>query len=543
MAVWSKWTLHPDLQKTLDEGGDLEDYLAGRKPCCSYSRISRDKQKEMGVARQHENCDQFAEKHDCVIVYRYTDNDITAADPDIERPAFLRLVRDLRARRTADGIPIQGLFAVEEERVVRLPEDYLKLHRALTVDKEGVYGITDTKTVLDVHSDAEIIRGLLISAMGEKEVTKTKRRVTRNARDQAYEGNATGRRRFGWKGPDLTAGRPTNTELEPAEAKVLREAIDLALAGKKWSTIVNHLHDSGLSTVRGTQWSTTPVQYMLTNPALCGYRMLHGELMRDRKTNEPVIGKWQTLCTPEEWHRLIARCDTWFRLDGGETAYTRYREKVKTEGKKNYAEIAETTRRFLLTNILRCGYVDDDGNLCGAKMKGNGPTGTNKQDRYRCGDPRCNKVGRRADYVDKAIETIVIKVLERDYAAVTPEERQWYGEDTLRTLMEKRQEIKDNYKSGRLGMAEYLEFKDDNDAQINESERDKAEFYAEQSAKNFLAGFSQAKWDGFDMRQKRIAVSTVLQGVIVKPIPKGRARSGPFDPTLLVPIYRTQSAA
>ncbi|MEN8655802.1 recombinase family protein [Streptomyces sp. 21So2-11] len=537
MKPSSKWQIHPDLQQALDEGRTFEEWLDGRKPCCSYARITRDKRNEIGVSRQHRNTDEFAAQHGCAILYRYTDNHITAADPDIERPAFLRLVRDLRARQVEEGYPLHGIFVVEEERVVRLPEDYLRLHRALTVDKCGLYGVTDTKTVLDVHSDAEMIRGLLTSAMGEREVIKVKRRVKRNVRDQALEGKPTGPRRFGWKGPDTKTGRLVNEKLEPQEAKVLREAVELALVGKAWASIVKHLDASGYLTNRGNKWAVTPVQYMLTNPALCGYRMINGELVTDPKTSDPVVGKWEIVCTPEEWFKLIARCGVWFNLDG-DTATSRFRDKVKREGKKDYREIAEATRRFFLTNIARCGYVDEKGTMCLAKMKGMGPSGTNKQDRYRCGEPRCNKVSRRADYTDKAIRIVVIKVLEEQFSALQPDERTWYGEETLKSLLAKRQEIKDNYDAGTFSLAEYLEFRDSNDSQIAESQKDRTEFYAEQAARNFLAGFTRKKWASFDIRQKRQAAATVLQAVIIHPLPKGRARSSQFDPDLLEPVFR-----
>ncbi|MYY82476.1 MULTISPECIES: recombinase family protein [unclassified Streptomyces] len=533
----SKWQLHPDLQRALAEGGTFEEWLGDRRPCCSYARITQDRRNEVGVGRQHRNCDEFAAQHGCAVVYRYTDNHITAADPDIERPAFLRMVRDLRARRVEEGHPVHGLFVVEEERVVRLPEDYLKLHRALTVDNRGLYAVTDTKTVLDVHSDGEMIRGLLNSAMGEREVVKVKRRVRRNVRDQAVEGAPTGPRRFGWLGADKKSGRRVNEKLDPEESPVLRKALEMGLAGKHWSSIVEFLDGSGFLTNRGNRWSTTPVQYMLTNPALCGYRVISGELVRDPKTGEPVVGEWETICTPTEWLKMISRCSVWFNLDG-DTASTRYREKVRREGKKDYRALAEATRRFFLTNLARCGYVDDEGNRCYAKMKGSPPSGTNKQDRYRCGDTRCNKVSRRADYVDKAIEELVILVLERQFSALVPDERTWYGEETLTALLAKRDEYKRLHKDGTLSVAEYLEFRDENERQISESQKDRDEFYAEQAAKNFLAGFTREKWKDFDMRQRRQAAATVLQAVIIHPIPAGRSRSAEFDPDLLEPVFR-----
>ncbi|MDJ0460553.1 recombinase family protein [Streptomyces sp. H27-C3] len=295
-------------------------------------------------------------------------------------------------------------------------------------------------------------------------------------------------------------------------------------------------HERSRLTNRGDKWAVTPVQYMLTNPALCGYRMINSDLVTDPKTSEPVVGKWETICTPEEWFKLIARCGVWFNLDG-DTATSRFRDKVKREGKKENREIAEATRRFFLTNIARCEYVDAKGTMCLAKIKGMGPGGTNKQERYRCGEPRCNKVSRRADYVDRAIELVVIKVLEEKFSAMQPDEKTWYGEGTMKSLLAKRKEIKDNYDAGTFSLAEYLEFRDSNDAQISESQKDRTEFYAEQAAKNFLAGFTREKWDEFDMRQKRKAAAAVLK-VIIHPLPKGRARSSQFDPDLLEPVFR-----
>jgi hypothetical protein len=76
------------------------------------------------------------------------------------------------------------------------------------------------------------------------------------------------------------------------------------------------------------------------------------------------------------------------------------------------------------------------------------------------------------------------------------------------------------------------------DAQIQESEKDREEFLAEQESRNFLAGFTDERWNQFDLRQKRIAIGAVIQAVIVRPFPKGRATRAPFDPSLLEVIYR-----
>lgn len=59
----------------------------------------------------------------------------------------------------------------------------------------------------------------------------------------------------------------------------------------------------------------------------------------------------------------------------------------------------------------------------------------------------------------KAIEALVTKVLEDQFAALVPDERTWYGEETLKALLAQREEYKQLHKNGRLSVAEYLEFR------------------------------------------------------------------------------------
>lgn len=58
---------------------------------------------------------------------------------------------------------------------------------------------------------------------------------------------------------------------------------------------------------------------------------------------------------------------------------------------------------------------------------------------------------------------------------------------------------------------------------------------------DLLAKFTRGRWEKFELRQKRIAIGAVLQTVIVKPLPKGRATRAPFDPTLLEIVYQPTS--
>jgi hypothetical protein len=531
VAASSTWELHPDLAAALKAGRSFEEWLDGRTPVASYARLTNDRERkgdkqQVGVGRQHANhCDPAAESLGWAVVMRYTDNHLTAADPDVFRGAFNQLVRDLRARRTEDGYRIVGLIAVEDERVYRLPEDYLRLYRALTVDEDGCLYYTDKKHLVDVHAESEQTRGLVMSSVGEGEVRRVKRRVTRNARDRALEGSHHGGpRRFGWKaavkderGNVIT---PQNENLDPTESAYLRKAIDMKLAGKGWNTIAAWLIEEKVPTARGGQWTAVSVTVMLTNPAIFGGRMIHKELLCDPKTSEPVIGGWEKVATYEEWQKLYAM------------KYPDRDPRTKPQKKK------KSVRKHLSSSVARCGWVKEDGEMCLHGMVGRPPHGKHLWGNYVCNATDCRKVSRRMDKIDAIVSGIVVKVLTEQYAAVTPEAKAWHGEATLISLRTRKQEYRDKQKAGLLSLDEYIDFRDEVDAQIKASEADRNSFYKEQAAKNFLAGFSEEKWEGLDLQQKVKAIETVLQAVIIHPVPKERSRRAPFDPSLIEVVFK-----
>lgn len=531
MASQSKWELHPDLEAALEAGKTFDEWLEGRTPVASYARITSDREKkgekrQIGVGRQHANhCDVHAESLGWAVVARYTDNHLTAADPDVFRPAFHQLVRDLRARQTEEGYPIHGLIAVEDERVYRLPEDYLKLYRALTVDERGCLYYTDKKHLVDVHAESEQTRGLVMSSVGEGEVRRVKRRTTRNAKDRALEGkHHGGPRRFGWnaaiKDERGNTIKPQNESLDPKEAPYLRKAIEMKLAGKGWNTIARYLADEKVPTTRGGKWTPQGVSVMLTNPAIFGGRMIHRELVCDPKTGKPVISTWDPIATYEEWQKIYA-----MKYPNGDP---------HSKPKKQ----AKTVRKHLSSSVCRCGWVKEGGELCLHGMVGRPPHGKHKWGNYVCNAADCRKVSRRMDKIDTIVERITIKVLEQQFADVVPEMREWHGEATLNNLRSKKQEYREKQKQGLLSLSEYIEFRDDVDIKIRECEADRDTFHKEQAAKNFLAGFTEEKWNGFDLHQKVKAIETVIQAVVIHPIPKGRPRQAPFDPSLIEVVFR-----
>jgi hypothetical protein len=87
-----------------------------------------------------------------------------------------------------------------------------------------------------------------------------------------------GHRRFGWLSGDPAAGRPHNHLLNRAESPYLRGALEMIMAGKSEQTVIRWLVEQRVPTARGGRWTGTTVRTMVTNPAVCGYRVLDGDI-------------------------------------------------------------------------------------------------------------------------------------------------------------------------------------------------------------------------------------------------------------------------
>lgn len=522
MSPASYWAPHPSLADSLALGRDFDEWLVGRLPVASYARVSRDAAGDgQGVVRQHLNNDDAAASLGWAVVYRFTDNGVTASDPCVERAAFLHLLRALRARRTVEGFSVCGVIAVEEERLARLQDDYALLCRALTMDEDGCLYLVDAEQLVDVTAEMDDVHGRKAGEARQGESERTSRRRRRSVRDYAHEGRGSGgQRRFGWHGPDAAKGRSTNTVLDPYESMYLRSAIDMALAGTSWTAITDWLTEESVPTVRGSRWAVDTVQSMVTNPAICGYRIVSGELVRDRASGQPVVGGWQTVATPEEWLKLVERCDRWHSPDGARPTYkqahaSRWTDLGTARSARERREQADLGRRYLLSGFLRCGYTGDGDSICGCKMGGQPPRGTNKHPSYRCVAAKCRKVGRRTDLVDAHVEAVALRVLEERYRDTAPDESAFPAEDQL------------------VRLRAFERPTDLTRMQLRDLEEDRRSFHAQQADRNLLARFTRGRWNSYDIRQKRLALAAVVESVVVRPIPKDRTRNAPFDPALI----------
>src|SRR4051812_23619759 len=105
-----------------------------------YCRISKDRLAEgLGVERQEKDLRRLCRERDWAVVDTFIDNDVSASDPRVTRPAFERMLAAVQAGS------IDVVAAWDDDRLVRQP---VELERFFTViDDAGATYATLSNTV------------------------------------------------------------------------------------------------------------------------------------------------------------------------------------------------------------------------------------------------------------------------------------------------------------------------------------------------------------------------------------------------------------
>ncbi|MFJ9829110.1 recombinase family protein [Streptomyces sp. NPDC101160] len=531
--TFSRCYVAPRLRAWLDAGGTVDGWLRGRVPLISYARISADRLDggSVGVTRQHRSNTRSAEASGCAVVLHYEDNNLTAAKETVVRPAFRRMCQDITHGHEAEtGIPVRGCISVERERVYRLPHDFVAFQDALVMAGDGVF--IEGTTLLDLAQ-------LSGPATEAAEVERVRTRTARSRADRAEEGRIyAGPRRFGWLGASEDPYRRGNTRRNDLEWPHLVAMIKARAAGRSWRWIAGELNRQGVRTARGGRWSEQGVKGLVANPAWWGGRILDGVLVRDPATGEPVVGEWD--------HADVARDgvghETWRTIMSGVKAARLHRGMIPSEASHRSA-LATTPRTYLFSGVLRCGRLNDLGEICRSRLCGNRATGRNAKygDYYRCGDPNCRGVGRRVAPVDEFLERLVLDHLDENCAGGTAEPVTWRGERKLAELRATRHGIEASLAAGEAAWSDVQDLLARVNRNIGSLEAERQEHLEARSYANLLRGWRRETWGRLSSRDKREVIARVLASVLVLPVPTGISDKAPFDPALLIPTWRGET--
>ncbi|MGW6308390.1 recombinase family protein [Streptomyces niveus] len=481
----------------------------------AYARISFDGRVKdaHGIEDQHRDMTDDARRLGWVIVYRYTDNDKSASKETVIRDDFEQLIADLAAGATPEGYPIHGVMAVNDDRLYRRPSDWERYLKAFTSKEGRVYH--DSNGVQDLYAEGFEIKGLVGVAMSLSETRKKQRRSRNSHRSRAVRGQSTSAwRPFGWDDDKVT--------LRPREADAIKKAVHDVIAGASVSEITLRWKEAEFITSRGNLFQYATVKQVLTNARLCGYREIKGELVRDGD-DQPIVGEWDSIITPKEWYAVTAT--------------------IKERGRGAGVPRGGLVYKYLLTGILRCGNVLDDGSTCNNKMIGIKANDWLKyRHAYMCKktvDGGCNGTYKRGDKTDRIIEELVVAKLEADAANAARDVPEWDKAEALDRALRSRKELERRWH-------------DDADTDINDEaffrnlpvlERRIKELRTDQAKHAALRAEAEAaeedvakSWESRTLAQKREAIKRVLSAVIASSGGKGNKA---FDPNLLTPVWRT----
>ncbi len=271
-----------------------------------YVRISSDPSgAEKGVDRQEADCRALAASLGWDVVRVYRENDTSAYKQTtidlpngdrvrrVVRPMFREML-DLLGRREVDA-----LIAYDLDRAVRDPRDLEDL-----IDAKVLAGfqVKSATASLRLDNDADIAMARIMVAFANKSSADTARRVARASKQRAAEGQwHGGRAPFGYRMMSSTLVQV------PEQVAMLREATDRVLAGDSLYRVVRDWNEAGLSSVRGTKWSSTAIRQMLKNPAITGIRT-YRPVQADGSLSKEVVleaeGNWEAIMDRETFDRV-----------------------------------------------------------------------------------------------------------------------------------------------------------------------------------------------------------------------------------------------
>jgi site-specific DNA recombinase len=301
-----------------------------------YCRISNDPARlEVGVTRQRADCAELvARLWPEARIRVFADNNLSAANPNVERPQWRAMLDDLRSGE------VDQVVAYDQSRLTRQPIEWEQLLIVL-----GRRGITSIHTVREGERDVADGGGRMVSriiaAVDAEYAEVTRVRIRRAMRQLAAEGRPVGGRLFGYRPAIGEDGRKTRA-IVPVEAEAIRWAAQELLRGATLGSVAQAFEARGLThTKKGKEWTPTHIRGLVTNTSVAGLR-------RDPEGNL-ITAIWPPILDEATWRSVKAALTqpvTLMRSDG---------VPYRTSRKRRPA------RRHLLSGLATCGR-------CGAPL-------------------------------------------------------------------------------------------------------------------------------------------------------------------------------
>ena len=319
-----------------------------------YARYSSDRQNEMSIEGQIDECRRYAKEHDLLIVQEYIDRAQTATTD--RRPNFLHMIDD-----SEDG-GFEIILVYQLDRFSRNKDDSGYYKKILA--KRGVK-VVSAKELISEDSSGIITEGMLetINAWFSKQLSeKVTRGMYQRAKQCKYNGGCM---TFGYAANDEGFYIP-----DEVKAPIVTEIFERISEGQTAKSIIDDLNERGIKTSRGKTFGKSSLQKMLRNERYKGI-YIYGDVR-----------------IPDGMPRLVS--DELFE------------DVQDVLGDKAHHGHRPATEDYILTGKLFCGHCKD-------LMKGtSGTSRTGKIHRYyTCSNApkKCDKKNVRKE----VLEPIILK--------------------------------------------------------------------------------------------------------------------------------------
>lgn len=295
-----------------------------------YTRISRDIEGSgLGVERQREDCEKFAEAKGYTVAGTYSDNDISASGRK-RRPDYERMLEDIAAGT------IQTVIAWHPDRLHRKT---LELERYISLCQ--TYNV-ETHTVHAGHLDLSTASGRavakILGSIAQQESEQKAERIQRQKQQAAKAGKFLGGRiPWGWQQDGDTI------QVDPVAAQFIRDGCRAILEGHSLIDVTRRWADGGAVSLSGTRMNTTQVRRILLRSRNAGLITFHGEVVSD---------EWPAIVTVQEYRAVEAKLND-----------------------KSIPRQSAAKFKYLLSGLVLCH--------CGRYLTGYGAESTEEKPKYR----------------------------------------------------------------------------------------------------------------------------------------------------------------
>jgi DNA invertase Pin-like site-specific DNA recombinase len=479
-----------------------------------YTRISSDRDDtQLGVERQEKDCRDLCKRRGWTVAGVYTDNDISAADKRKVRPAYQRLLADIRSGK------LDAVVVWDEDRLHRRLVELLGFVEAC--EAAGLTTLASVGGDTNLSDDNALFILKMKGLVAESEIAKMRKRARGQRRQKAERGEFHGgTRAFGYE--------PDGMTIRESEAAEIRRGAQYLLDGGNVNALRRLWMEKGLETVNGTRtadgsapnWSRATVHQIMTSPRIAGLRQHKGA----------VLGEAQ-------WPAIIDR-DTWEAV----------RAVVKGSRPRGY----RTELPNPLRGILTCSEC---GQLLSRTSRANRATG-GRNHYYSCRTDvgGCGKVSILAKNLDGYILSILVSLAESDVTKNLIKAEHEADEAELRALLTEKAAEEDKLR--KLDDL-YLASQVDEDApqvdpqaftrqrkaikqRLDAKEQRIAALRGTSAIENIGSGLA-ASWDSLTADQHRAVFGAMVSEIKIHP--RNRQGANAFDPRRVRFVWRSGALA